>query len=33
MEYYRWCDDMMSEEEWIDIIENHSINYKNYDEE
>ncbi|RCX16353.1 uncharacterized protein DUF4275 [Anaerobacterium chartisolvens] len=30
MEYCRWCDDMTSEEEWEDIIENHSINYKSY---
>lgn len=30
MDYYRWCDETITEEEWIKIIEEHSTNYKNY---
>ncbi len=33
MDYYRWCDDTITEEKWIEIIEGHSTSYKNYYDE
>lgn len=30
MEYYRWNDDMITEEEWLDIVSKWSENYRNY---
>lgn len=28
--YYKWDDETISEEEWIYILENHSDNFMNY---